>query len=349
MTGYKIPHFGLKKQYNNIREELLSATDEVLREGCLVGGSFTRKFEDWLKNRCGTWHAVTVHSGTQALEIMAKYHISKYAMLNKVCIPNLTYPATLNAFLNSGYEVTILDTDSNGIIVIPEHFIEDIVCVVGLYGAKPNNKLLSVTQFIDGAQHWLVEDDTGTGMAISFDPTKNLPSSGNGGAIVTDNQDLHDFALNYRDNSKLTNHVYTGSNSKMSEIECAHLLVRSKYIDIWQDRRKQIREYYIDRFENIPVRCLSKGFKKHADQKFVIALEDRDALYGYLLQNGIEAKIHYKQPLSELPVAKDLVKPDMLSVSVHLARMVCSLPIYPELSDYEVEIIADKVVNFFDK
>ena len=135
----------------------------------------------------------------------------------------------------------------------------------------------------------------------------------------------------------------------MSEIDCAHLMVRTKYIDQWQERRKQIRLYYIEEFKDIPVRCLSDGFERHADQKFVIYTDRRSQLQHEMNQLGIETKIHYDRPLSELAVAKDLVKPDFLSVSSMLCRGILSLPIYPELTDSEVEYIADRIKLFFAK
>jgi dTDP-4-amino-4,6-dideoxygalactose transaminase len=141
----------------------------------------------------------------------------------------------------------------------------------------------------------------------------------------------------------------TGTNTKMSELDCAHLLVRTQYIHEWQERRKKIREYYIDQFKDLPIRCLSEGFMKHADQKFVIAADDRDKLHGNMILDGIETKIHYEQCLSELQVARNLPAPDMISTSMMLSRMVLSLPIYPELKDSEVETIAGKIRNFYTK
>jgi len=136
----------------------------------------------------------------------------------------------------------------------------------------------------------------------------------------------------------------------MSELECAHLLVRSKYIDRWQYRREQIRNYYLDRFEDMPFRCLSESFERHADQKFVIYTQDRNELHQYLTDRKIESRIHYPYALSELPIAKDIIKkPDFVSTSVALAKGVLSLPIYPELSDSEIEAVADTVCKFFDK
>jgi dTDP-4-amino-4,6-dideoxygalactose transaminase len=85
----------------------------------------------------------------------------------------------------------------------------------------------------------------------------------------------------------------------------------------------------------------------HAYQKYVIYMNDRNSLHTHLLLNGIQSKISYEYVLGDLPVGKDLIKPDLLSTSVMLSRGVISLPIYPELTDSEVEYIADKVNEFF--
>ena len=365
MIGYQIPHFGLIRQYRNLKDELLEATDSVLRSGELMNGDYTAKFETWLAMRTKTMYAVTVHSGTQALEIIAKWAKVDYDrymndgpdiihyVAPTVRIPNITYVATLNAFINAGYDVELLDTDKNGLMKYDdEHILDDFTkhtCNVGLYGANPNRNHIPgfVNDVVDGAQHWLVADDIGQGMAISFDPTKNLPASGNGGAIVTNDRSLYEFAYSYRSNGK-HGHDMTGTNSRMSEQDCAQLLVRAKYIDKWQWRRKEIRHYYLDEFKNLDIRCLSRDFLIHADQKFVVYTDKRDELQKYLLDADIEVKVHYPYALSELPLSKNIkVKPDMLSTSVNLTRGLLSLPIYPELSDGEVEFICKKVKDFF--
>ena len=222
--------------------------------------------------------------------------------------------------------------------------------MVGLYGANPSpfNNIGGTYDLVDGAQHWLVADNIANGMAISFDPTKNLPASGNGGAIVTNDRDLYDFAYSYRSNGKHF-HSDIGTNSRMSELECAHTFVRSSHIDKWQWRRKEIRYHYLDEFKNLDLRCLSREFNVHADQKFVVYTDRRDELKQYLSDAEIETKIHYENALSELPIAKFIeTKPDMLSISVNLTRGLLSLPIYPELTDGEVEHIAQTVKDFFN-
>ena len=359
-----IPFFGLTKQYKNLKDELLEATDKVLSSGNLMNSEYTAKFETWLAMRTKTMFAVTVHSGTQALEIIAKWarqehdnYINSvedpnYNIKPIIKIPNITYVATLNAFINAGYEVELIDTDKNGLMFPAKNILDDFVkhrCSVGLYGANPhiNTTTGLMNDIVDGAQHWLVVDDIGQGMAISFDPTKNLPSSGNGGAIVTNDRGLYEYAYSYRSNGK-HEHDMSGTNSRMSEQECAQLLVRAKYIDKWQWRRKEIRHYYLDEFKNIDLRCLSRDHMVHADQKFVVYTDKRDELLVYLEAMGIETKVHYAKALSELSIAKNIkVKPDMLSTSAMLTKGLLSLPIYPELSDAEVEYVCTKVKNFF--
>jgi dTDP-4-amino-4,6-dideoxygalactose transaminase len=358
MSGLIIAHFGLKRQYSNLRDELLDATDRALKDGQLVGGHYTRSFEEWLKHRTKTKYAITVHSGTQALEIIARYKkknwLSRGVPFNPtVRIPNLTYPATLNAFLTAGWNVKLVDTDKNGIFDVQMDVNDSpgaYDCLMGFSGRKPwpsANYPESFGIMVDGAQHWLVAGgDVGSGMSISFDPTKNLPSSGNGGAIVTNDEHMYLYAVKYRDNNKPYFHD-VGTNTKMSEQDCAQILVRTKYIDEWQKRRKKIAKYWCSKFKELPLTCLSDTKDPHAHQKFVVYLDDRNSLHAHLLSHGIDSKIHYEYVLGDLPTAKDIPKPDMLSISVMLSRGVLSLPLYPELTDQEVEYIADKVKSFF--
>lgn len=350
----QITHFGLKRQYSNLRDELLDATDRALKDGKLVGGHYTRSFEEWLKHRTKTKYAITVHSGTQALEIIARWKKIKHSESMegnpKIRIPNLTYPATLNAFLTAGWDIELADTDKNGVIQLETGRGGIYDCVMGFAGRKPWPNASYSNAYgviVDGAQHWLVcEGDVGSGMSISFDPTKNLPSSGNGGAIVTNDEKLYLYASSYRDNNKP--YFYdVGTNSKMSEQDCAQILVRTKYIDEWQRRRSNIAKYWCAEFKDLPINCLSKTVDPHAHQKFVMYLADRNSLHTHLLTDGIDSKIHYEYVLGDIPIGKDLIKPDLLSNSVLLSRGVLSLPMYPELTDVEVEYIVDKVKEYY--
>jgi dTDP-4-amino-4,6-dideoxygalactose transaminase len=134
----------------------------------------------------------------------------------------------------------------------------------------------------------------------------------------------------------------------MSEQDCAQILVRAKYIDEWQKRRGEIAKYWCDAFKELPLRCLSDTTDPHAHQKFVVYLDDRGSLNSHLKEHGIDSKVHYEYVLGDLPIGKNLKKPNLLSTSVMLSRGVLSFPMYPELTDKEVDYIVEKVIKFYE-
>lgn len=352
MNGFVIPFFGLKRQYESVKDELLHFTEIVLQSGQLIEGFYTLELEKYLGQRVGS-NAVICHSGTQALEIVATY-LRQELNNPKVAIPNLTYPATANAFILNGYDISLIDTTQFGIIDVEKIQKNiDVAVLVGLYGRDPKfgfkDKLNTKFVVVDGAQHWLCltkESNLGFATTVSFDPTKNLNSSGNGGAILSNDTDFINFVYNYRNNGKPLFKI-PGTNSKMSEIDCAHVLVRSKYIDNWQIKRKKIANYWNEQFKNLPIKSLCDLTVPHAVQKYVVYSDERNALRTYLTNNNIETRIAYDKTLNEMPAYKEYNNPSVFSTSFMLSRGVLSLPIYPELFDNEIEYIAEKVKEFY--
>lgn len=354
MNGLKIAFTGLKKQYNTLRTEILDATDEVLRSGQLMAGNYTAEFENWLAHKNHSKYAVTCHSGSQALEIIAEYYRQQSSTNPpRVVVPAITYVATANAFIRAGWDVYIADTDNHGLLnknKVPHDLSVQATVLVGLYGAAVNADRFWGTDLIieDGAQHWLSNNCNriGNATAISFDPMKNLNAYGNGGAVVTDDMDLLEFAREWTNNGKPV-HSNIGTNSRMSEIECAQLLIKTQHIDAWQARRKTIALYWMSRLKNTGIRSLidSTNVETHCFHKFVIDVDNRDILARNLAIKGIETKVHYREPLHELPAYSSYAGPDILSVASALSRRVLSLPIYPELTDLEVEYIIDSVID----
>jgi len=354
-TGLTIPFTGLKKQYNTLRTEILDATDEVLRSGVLMAGNYTAEFEYWLARKNHVSYAVTCHSGTQALEIIASYYASKITIYPpKVLVPALTYPATANAFVRTGWKVEIIDTDAYGqmdLRNIDRKQSIQAICAVGLYGQAVKNQYFYYTDTIieDGAQHWLASDCNrlSNSCAISFDPTKNLANYGNGGAVVTRDADLARYARDWVNNGKHQGHMTAGSNSRMSEIDCAQMMIKTRYIDAWQKRRGEIAAHWIERLKKRNVRSLidDSNFTDHAYHKFVIDIDDRDNVQKQMSLRKIETKVHYVDPLWDLPAYEGMGEYNMLNAAYALSRRCLSLPIYPELSDLEVEYVIDQLLN----
>lgn len=366
-----IPFINLRKQYQSIREEILHVTDLVLSGGVIMNGPYTASFEEQLGKRMGYDHVICVHSGTQAIEMIAQYH--KYINNSftftspkdlTVLLPALTYPATINAWMRAGWNVIIGDVNTNGLLDLTK--ITDFskfqaICMVGLYGhpvwehlsEDHTNSLRYKILVEDAAQHWLADDygKLPVMKAISFDPMKNLANYGNGGAIATFDLEAANWFRSYRDNGKPDWSV-DGTNSRMSEVDSAQLMVKLKYLDQWQDQRRDIAKYWLERFSHYDdIGCLidDTTLHLHGLQKFVIQIDHRDHVMEDLRNDGIETKIHYERPLHEEALYSEWPNPGPMSVASILSRRVLSLPFYPELTDGEIEFIADQVIEHVTK
>jgi dTDP-4-amino-4,6-dideoxygalactose transaminase len=356
MNGLTIPFTGIPKQYNNLRTEILDATDTVLRSGSLMSGEYTEQFESWLANKNHSLYAITCHSGTQALEIIASFLRDQNN--TTVSVPAMTYVATANAWRRAGWTVTVADTNAYGLMDLATvHKDATVICPVGLYGHALDFSYSyspvdhSITCVEDAAQHWLSRncERRGFAAAISFDPTKNFNNYGNGGAVITDSALLDAFARNWIRNRSfhVSSSTQTGTNSRMSEVDCAQMMVKTRYIDAWQTRRGEIARHWMERLSQAGIRSLidATNYQEHCYHKFVIDVDHRDQLHQALTDLGIETKVHYLDPIQALNPYQDCAAPDMLGACYALSRRCLSLPIYPELTDSEAEYIVDQVLK----
>ena len=282
-------------------------------------GPYTNQFEQWLSDK-NKQYALTVHNGTQALEIVAEWYKIWYSLKGTVYLPSYSFIATANAFERVGCRIKYVDVDEYGIIKDAGAGDNDLVVLVGLYGAAVERQNGIILE--DGAQHWCGNNYKRVGdiCTMSFDPMKNMPAYGNGGAISSNNEHLMRFVKNFRHHHH-PKYTSIATNSKMSEWDCALMMVKSKYMDQWQSRRKEIAKYWMD---GCKYKVLIKDIDTHALQKFVIQTEDRDKLRE---EWDIPTRINYPYTLNQTPQA------------YKLSQTVLSLPIYPELTDSEVEYI----------
>lgn len=362
-----IKFFGLDRQYATIRDELLDASDKVYRSGIVLDGPCTSKFETEIANRCNRKYAIAVGSGTQALTFAQNLGSIDEG---KIMIPAVSFVATLNSVINSGHTAVFCDVDSNGLMDLESldfgisEIGVDCITYVNLYGNMIDwEKFATIISFFnhditvieDAAQSFGAKwrgrpsGSFGDVSVLSFDPTKNLGNYGSGGMLLTDNLDAAEFFINDRDNGKLGNHSVPGTNSKMSESDCAQMLVKLSHFDKWQQRRAKIAEYYTQ--ELSPYVNL---IEYHEDvepswHKFVMRTEDRSALKNFLEKKGVETKIHYATPLFEHPIGWDYIdySSEFFKETSALCAESLSLPIYPELSDIEVDHIVESVKSFY--
>lgn len=358
-----IPFFGLSRQYQTIKEELLDAVDTVYSSGRMLDGAYTSEFEEQIAHRCNRKYALAVNSCTQGLIFALQSAMPEPPA--GVLIPSISFAATLNAVLLSGQDAEFCDVDHKGLIDIDSYSNRldqsvGAVMYVNLFGNTVDwERFQMQTRFFNkdliiiedaaqsfGASHKGVPSGKmGDVSVLSFDPTKNLPNYGSGGMILTDDSDIYWLCQNLRDNGKLSQHELPGTNSKMSEVDCAQMLVKLKHFDAWQQRRANIAEYYIEElFKYVDIVLPTEG-TTHAWHKFVIRTDNRNSLMNVLSKNFIECKMHYDKALYDLPVSN--LVPEYFIETNQFTKQCLSLPIYPELTDNEVTRIAEVIKHYY--
>ena len=370
MSGTKkIPFFGIDRQYQSIKEEILEVTDSVYSSGQTLDGPNTRLFEKTIARMTERKYAVSVNSGTQAL-IFALRILDDLMMANRnVLIPAQSFIATLNSVVEAELTPSFVDVDpSTGLMNLSKIPLvsEDIgaLMFVNLFGnILDQDSLISYLEtWTNGGSFPIIEDAAqsfgayyrgvpsgkfGDVSILSFDPTKNLNNYGSGGMILTDNIMIYESAMSLRDNGKFSDHIHSGTNSKISEADSAQMLVKLKHFDDWQKRRTDIASYYDDElseYVDIPER---NPKVEHAWSKYVIHHPYRMLLRDALDANGIETKLNYEHPLHHNAMANYSLYSDMdLRGAEEFSKTCLSLPIYPELTDVEVETIVDCIKNY---
>lgn len=349
-----INFFNVDRQYQQDREIYLDLADRVYSSGQVINGEYCRKLENSLKLRTGRKHCVLTASCTDALAFVGGNCIKFDSV---VIFPDISFPATNNGFIreleNYRFNQLYLETDSNGIIdldrleIILKHLADQnrkvIVVWVNLFGHTVDYDRLSNIQqtysntvFIEDAAQsigasWKSTPSGAMGSAscFSFDPTKNLNAFGIGGALLTDDVELSD-AVDLHRRPHTPRWINHGYNSQINELDAAIVWWKlENRFDDWQKRRTDIAKYYI---ENLNVECIKPAeFCTSAWHKFVIKHNKRNSLKDKLKEAGIDTRVHYPKTLE--------------GTENSFTRNCLSLPIYPELSDSEVEQIVDSTVS----
>lgn len=371
-----IQFINLKRQYLSIREEVLEVIDTVLSSGKVLDGAKIEAFELAIAQLTNRKYAVAVNSGTQALmfAIRALEANNKLKNVrNKILIPSISFVATLNSVLETHNNPVFCDVDSEALINVdslnqPFNFssrerLLDAVMYVNIFGNTVNyEKFYTSVKFFGGDEIPIIEDAAqslgakykgipsgklGDISILSFDPTKNLPNYGSGGMVLTDDAKEYSMLRDMCDNGKYDDHSNTGTNSKMSELDAAVMLVKLNHFAKWQRRRTDIANYYTQELaEYVKVPEITRDCEP-SWHKYVIKDHNRSNLRSFLTSNNIETKIHYDTPLFDYPLGFSYAdfKSSHYGNATLFSRTCLSLPIYPELSDLEVEKIVLAVKN----
>ncbi len=374
MMNEMINFLDLQKINLSYREEIEKALFDVYRSGWYILGESVKTFEDNFAKFCGVKNCIGVGNGLDALILILNAY-KELGFINdgdEIIVPANTYIATILSISHSNLIPVIVEPDINSYNIDPSKIEEKIslrtkaLMTVHLYGQTANMELINniaaeynLKVIEDSAQaHGAIYNGKRTGnlgdaAGFSFYPGKNLGALGDGGAVITNDDELSEIikALrNYGSYKKYYN-IYKGYNSRLDEIQAAVLNVKLKYLDEENQRRREIAQFYTENIKNekitLPIQDSKieiKNYFNHVWHLYVIRASERDKLQKYLSDNGIQTVIHYPVPPFRQEAYKEWNN-YIYPITERIHNEVISLPISPILLDEEIE----KVINIINK
>jgi dTDP-4-amino-4,6-dideoxygalactose transaminase len=355
-----IPLVDLKAQYQRYKLEIDAAIQAVVVSTAFINGPQVKSFEAAFAGFCGARHAVGCQSGTSAL------HLALLACGvgpgDEVIVPSMTFIATSEMIGRLGAQPLFVDVDPLTANLDPAAFEAAItertraVIPVHLYGRPAEmDPILEVARrhglrvIEDAAQaHGARYRERRVGAlgdiaAFSFFPGKNLGAYGDAGAVVTNDAQMAEEVRLLRNHGRRTKYTHQreGFNYRLDTLQAAVLEVKLRHLDTWNEARRHIADLYRERLAGLPLDLpASPPDSQPVYHLFVVRLSRRDQVLAHLKAAGVEAGVHYPVPLHMQPAYEHLgYRPEDLPVSRALADRVLSLPIYPEMTEGQVETV----------
>lgn len=371
-AGMRIPLSDLRVQYDAIKEEIDEAVGRVIERGEFILGSEVEALEEEIAGYLNVKHAVGVASGTDALSIALR--ACGIEPGDEVMTTPFTFIATAEAITRCGAKPVFVDIDPKTYNIDPAKIESRIttytraIIPVHLYGqaaamgrilevaAKHNLHVIEDCAQALGAEHRGEKvGSLGNVGCLSFFPAKNLGAYGDGGMIVTNDAEIAEIATMLRNHgSKISYHyLMHGFNSRLDALQAAILRVKLKHLDDWNELRRSKAHLYtplLSQIENIePPRV--EGHNNHSFNYYTIRLLnkgiDRAGLREHLDWRGIQTSVYYPLSLHLQDVYKSLgYKAGDFPESELAQEQVLSLPIYPELSEGQIEEVTESIREF---
>lgn len=367
----KVPFYGHARQYHSIKKEIDDAFHAVLESEAYVMGPALGRFEKELAQYFAMKHAVGVNSGTDALWL-AFFALGLKPGEEVITTAN-TFFATAEAIWIAGGKAVFVDSDPVTNNIDPAKIEAAItprtvgIVPVHLYGHCANMKAISAI----AKKHklWVVEDNAqsidahGDGfkqgelsdaVCTSFIIQKNLGTFGDGGALITNRDDIEQVVRRLRNHGSTKRSVHSfGFNSRLDDLHAAFLSVKLKHITRWTDQRRAWAQRYTDGLKGTSFK-LPKEMPayRHVYHLYVIEHHKRDHLTQFLVDNGIDAKQHYPIAIHQqegYPWGKPAdPHPQVPNAEANAAQCV-SLPMFPELTRDEVDYTIEKLKEWDSK
>ncbi len=366
----QVPFLNLAAQYDALKNELLPAVEKVLAGAHYILGPNVAAFEQEIAAFTGTRFGIGVNSGSDALTLALR--ALDIGPGDEVITTPFTYIAPAESIHQMGARVVFADVDPRTFLIHPDDVARKItsrtraIIPVHLFGqAAPLDALKALVE-PRGIQ--LVEDcaqaigATFNGQPVggigrlgcfSFYPTKNLGADGDGGMIVTNDEALAKRLkmLRVHGIERRYFHDLHGFNSRLDEIQAAILRVKLPHLNAWNARRAAIARRYSDGLAGLPLELpVTAPGNNHVFHVYAFLTDRRDDLQQFLADRGVPTLIYYPRPLHLQTVYADLgYREGDFPVAETVSKRILPMPLYPELTDGQVDYVVAKVREFFGK
>jgi dTDP-4-amino-4,6-dideoxygalactose transaminase len=363
----KVPFLDLRSQHAPLRAEIDRAIAEVIDESAFAGGPFVVRFEEDFATYCDCPHAVGVGSGTEALWFCL-LALGVGPGDEVITVPN-SFMATAEAITFCGAKPVFVDVDEHTYTMDPSGLAKALtsrtkaIIPVHLFGQPAD-----MDPIVDFArQHGLfvIEDAAqahgaeykgrrvgtlGDAACFSFYPGKNLGALGEAGAVVSKNAELEKKIRILRDHGQVRkyHHTMIGWNGRMDGIQGAVLRVKLRHLE----RGNELRRSHAERFDRIfdgiaeIVRPVAAASVRHVYHVYAIRIQERDEMIRILDEKGIGSGVHYPVPIHLQEAYRSLgYERGAFPIAERCATELISLPMYPELTSAQVELVGRTVIE----
>ena len=369
----KVPFYTSVREYHERKQEFDRAIFDVLERGDFILGKDVVEFEQEAAKYLNVKYAVGVASGSDALVIGSD--ILGFKDGKEVLTPTFTFFASTSCIARLGGKPVFVDMDEdtlnmdlkqaenriskNTAGIIPVHLflqptpMQQVMDIAKKYSLKVMEDAAEgwgMESYVDG--NWKKAGTIGDIGIFSFFPTKTLGAYGDAGLMVTNDEDLYNKIKSYRvhGSSKKYYHDYIGYNSRLDTIQAAILKVKIKTTEQSIQKRAIHARHYTERLSKIEEIKIPKVDKNNREVYYVynILVEKRDELAKYLSENEIGYSIYYPLPLHLQKCFSYLgYKKGDFPVAERICEKIIALPMYPELTDDEVDYVCDKIEKFY--
>ncbi len=351
----------------DIGEEEIQAAIRVIKSGQFVKGPEAKALEQEFAAYQGVKYGVSVNSGTSALHLsLLMYNLNKN---DEVILPPNTFAATINAIIHAGGKPVFADIDPETFTIDPVKVEEKItentkgIIPVHLYGLMADMK--AIQDLASDKNLFVVEDacqahgaefegkragSMADIAAFSFFPTKNMTVGGDGGIVLTNNEELATKMSAIRDHGRINEkHVYVGLNYRLSEILAAIGREHLKRLDEQTAHRRKIAKIYTENLSDLEglVLPIEPANRKHVYHLYTIKTDRRDEFQKFLKENKVGSKVMYEEELNELEYVKELIGYHETPTNNKVGKQILSLPISGSLEEEKIVMATEVIKKFF--